>query len=606
MRNNTLTRRQLFQKLIVRFANNAQDKDPLFEKYSRKIYNGRRYSKQPYKNYITAKNSETARVKPLSSTLNIYSGTWGTREAIHLLRRTGFGFKIADVDRLAKLPFSDAVDLVLNTDVNPPAPPVNNYENDKPDENKLAYGSSWVDDFFKGYDIGNDTNYQRTQSLRSWSLGLALNQDITIREKMTLFWYHFIPVDFETVSQSPNEFANTNSARICYKYMKNLRDNAMGNYKQLIRNISTQPAMMFQLNNQANKKGAPDENFAREIQELFTIGKDVLNVYSQPDVVEASKVLTGWRVQDLNTANEKTNFIPARHDSSSKQFSSFFKNTPIVAAGEKEIDDFIDMIFNTNSEIVSKYICRRLYRFFVYYDIDKNIEDNVITPLAAYFVEKNWDIKPVLEKLFKSDHFHDMANRGVYIKSPFDLIIGTMRTFNASHNFADAANHELQYAIWENFNWALREMEQTMGSVPTISGWQAFYQKPNFHEYWINSNSIQKRYGYIDYLILYGIDIYKNDKKVATVEVDLILFVQQFPDDICKDPVKLIDECIKYLLPIDLSPEQKTEIKFNSLLSTGDKDTYWSQAWVEKSDEAKKRLKVMMLTILRLAEYQLM
>jgi uncharacterized protein (DUF1800 family) len=616
MENNTLTRRQLFQKLIVRLTNNAQDKDPLFEKYSRKIYNGRKYASNFYKNKTTAKNTQTERIKPVTSSTNPYPGTFGTREAIHLLKRTGFGFKIADVDKLAKLSCSDAVNLVLKIDPVTASLPVNYYENEKDnaDENKLPYGSTWINDFFPSYDPGNDTNGNRTQSLRAWSLGLALNQDITIREKMTLFWYHFIPIDFETIAQSPNDYANTNSARICYRYMKNFRDNATGNFKQLIRNIATQPAMMFQLNNQANKKGAPDENFAREIQELFTIGKDVPNVYSQADIVQAAKVLTGWRVQDLNTATEKTVFVADRHDTSDKQFSAFFGDTLIKNSGETEIVSFIDMIFS-KSEIVSKYICRRLYRFFVYYDIDANIEANVITPLAKLFVDSKWEILPVLESLFKSDHFYDMANRGVYIKTPFDVIIGAMRTFNATHNIADPTNYELQYYVWTNFNWALNDMQQSMGSVPNISGWQAFYQKPSFHEYWINSSSIQKRYGYLEYL-LYGIDIEieRNGDKTK-IEVDLIAFIQQFPATTCEDPKLLVDECIKYLLPIDLSDDQKSSIKTKSLLSNLGKDDYWTQSWNDylanttdmvKADEVKRRLKELIVTIVRLAEYQLM
>ena len=98
---------------------------------------------------------------------------------------------------------------------------------------------------------------------------------------------------------------------------------------------------------------------------------------------------------------------------------------------------------------MSKYICRRLYRFFVYYDIDSNIETNVIEPLSQLFVSNNWNIKPVLEKLFKSEHFFDMANRGVYIKSPFDIILGGLRTFNVNCNVSDATNHEAQYEIWK-------------------------------------------------------------------------------------------------------------------------------------------------------------
>jgi Protein of unknown function (DUF1800) len=251
---------------------------------------------------------------------------------------------------------------------------------------------------------------------------------------------------------------------------------------------------------------------------------------------------------------------------------------------------------------------------FVYYDIDDNIEANVIVPLAQLFVTSGWDILPVLKKLFKSEHFYDMPNRGVYIKSPFDLIIGTMRTFNASHNIADASNHELQYEVWNQFNWGLSEMEQRMGSIPTVSGWQAYYQKPSFHEYWINSNSLQKRFGYINYLFG-GIEIEKNNIKTK-VEVDLIKFVEQFPSNIIEDPDLLINECVKYLLPVDVLDDFKTRIKVRSLLPNDQTPNYyWTGSWLAykgapldmiKKEEVRNRLKSLVIGLLQLAEYQLM
>lgn len=617
MATTTLTRRALFKKIIGNSqGSNILQTDPLFDKYSRKIFKGRKTSSLNYKNNISdiqkSTKPETERVTPVTSGLATYTGTWGEREALHLLRRTGFGFKKANVDTLVALPFVNAINLVLNVNTTPPSPPVNYYQNLFADENNIPYGADWTNSPFSGYASGNDTNGYRTQSIRAWSLGLALNHDITIKEKMVLFWYHFIPIDFGIVQQSPNEYCNTNSARITYKYMKMFRDNPTGNFKTLIRNMATQPAMMFYLNNNANSKNAPDENFAREIMELFTIGKDVSNTYAQTDVVQAAKVLTGWRVQNLNTNSESTNFIANRHEISNKQFSPFFNNTIIPNSGAGEIDLFINMIFS-KTEIVSQYICRRLYRFFVYYDIDAAIETNVIVPLAQLFVASNWDILPVLDKLFKSQHFYDIANRGVYIKSPFDIIIGTMRTFNINYNVSDQTNHEAQYELWNDFNYALSEMQQAMGSIPNVAGWQAYYQKPSFHEYWINSNSIQRRYGLIEYMF-YGFDNIKNGL-TTRIEVDAIAFVQQFSNAIIEDPNLLVSECIKYLLPLDLSPSQKNIIKTQTLITTNQPDYYWTSAWqvylantsnVNNLNVVKVRLKSLLLTIVEYAEYQLM
>jgi uncharacterized protein (DUF1800 family) len=391
------------------------------------------------------------------------------------------------------------------------------------------------------------------------------------------------------------------------------RDNPLGNFKTIIRAMATQPAMMYYLNNQANTKTSPDENFAREIMELFTLGKDPLSQFTEVDVIQAAKVLSGWRVVNLNTVNPITNFDLSLHDTSNKQFSSFFNNTIINNAGALELDAFITMIFS-KSQVVSEYICRRLYRYFVYYDIDATIESTIITPLAQTFAANNWEIAPVLNQLFKSQHFFDMANRGVYIKSPFDLVIGSLRTFNLNYNVADPANHEAQYRIWNYYNnTILIGLEQSMGKIPNVSGWVAFYQNPSFHEYWINSSTTQKRFDFLS-KIFNGYNLVYNGLPTR-IEVDLIAFIQQFNPTICLDPDLLVAECITFLLPIDLSAIQRNEIKTQTLLSNQTTNNYWTSAWSlylsdtnnnTNKNSVKTRLKSLLVTLTQFAEYQLM
>lgn len=609
-------RRKLFTNLVNKEQNSLQKGDPLFEKYSRKDYTkGRKYQSARSIDSVAnsnAKDSNVLRVNPVTSGLAPYTGPWTTAEVLHLLRRTGYGYKKAHLDMLLTMNVSQAVDKILTIDATVPSPPVNYYQNTFADENNLPYGSSWVNDAFTG-SIGGTSNYYRWQGLKRWCLGLGLNHDISIREKMTWFWYHFIPVDFNAIYQSANSYCGNNSARISYTYIKLFRDNALGNFKTLIRQMATHPAMMFYLNNQANSSSAPDENFAREIMELFTLGKDPLSQYTEQDVIEAAKVLSGWRVQNLNTATPQTNFVSSLHNTSTKQFSSFFNNTTITNTGATELDTFITMLFS-KAQVVSEYICRRIYRYFVYYDIDQNIETNIITPLAQTFVANNWNIKPVLEQLFKSEHFYDMANRGVYIKSPLDLVIGTMRTFNLNHNVSDQTNYQAQYQLWATLtDGYLTQMEQVMGKVPSVSGWQAFYQNPSFHEYWINSNTTQRRFAYIN-AIFNGFNSTSNGL-TTRIEVDLMAFVQQFSYATCANPNLLIDECIKYLLPIDLSATQKETIKLQTLLTGQTTDSYWTNAWnnyvgsptnTSYVSIVKSRLKSLLVTICQYAEFQLM
>ncbi|MBE0390404.1 DUF1800 family protein [Flavobacterium sp. PL002] len=602
----TLNRRKLFNLVLKSFKSNLPKGDPLFEKYSRKVFNGRKYQSATNFN-----NRLTDRVAPVTSGLNVYSGTWGKQEAIHLLKRTGYGFKKADLDSLLTMSMTDAVNGILAVDTTAPTPPVNAYNNYSPDENGLAYGADWTNDPLERGKF--NTNSRRIDSLEQWNLGQACNQDRTIKEKMTWFWYHFIPVDFETVRAAPFPNSGTNSARISHTYIKMFRDNPTGNFKTLIRTMATHPAMMYYLNNHANTKKSPDENFAREIMELFTLGKGPLSKYTEVDVVQAAKVLSGWRVEDLDGAIPVTNFDVTNHEESDKQFSAFFNNTIIKNSGATELDEFIDMIFS-KSQVVSEYICRRLYRYFVYYDIDDTIESTIIVPLAKTFAASNWDILPVLDQLFKSQHFYDMANRGVFIKSPFDLVIGSLRTFNLPYNVADATNLEAQYRVWHYFNNTIcTGLEQSIGKVPNVSGWVAYYQNPSFHEYWINSSTTQKRFDFLNRLFN-GYNLTYNGL-TTRMEVDLIAFVQQFDPAICADPDLLVAECITYLLPIDLSTEQKDLIKIESLLSNQVTNYYWTSAWnsylSDTSNTTNKktvqtRIKSLLVTITQLAEYELM
>jgi uncharacterized protein (DUF1800 family) len=282
-------------------------------------------------------------------------------------------------------------------------------------------------------------------------------------------------------------------------------------------------------------------------------------------------------------------------------------------AGANELDALLTMIFAKSTEI-SRYICRRLYRFFVYYDIDANVEANVIVPLAQTFVANNWNIKPVLEQLFKSQHFFDMANRGVYIKSPFDLVAGTLNSFNV--NTTDA-NIEYQYRIWARYNdTSAGGMEQRMGSIPNVSGWNAYYQTPAYHQYWINSNTAQKRFSFVREMInTHTISGVFNPGTTTSRRfgIDTVAFAQQFGNTIASDPNALTATCLKYLLPVDLSQAQKDALKGRTLLYQQTTDSYWTTAWntyVASPTAANRkvvedRLKNLILEIIQLAEYQL-
>jgi uncharacterized protein (DUF1800 family) len=602
-----------FAKKQVAKKNNSTsgDPDPLFEKYSRKTLGNRHYS--PNIENATVLN----RVGNITSGLAAYTGTWSIWEVSHLLRRLSFGTKKTDVDALLALTPSAAVDtlLTISAPTVPSPTPLNHYQADAADP-AIPLGASWTSNHIEPHD--GSVDYHRRVSLTSWSWGLCIDDTATIREKMVHFWYHFIPINFEELSGQQN-----NSSTTCNDYMSLLRANALGNFQTLIKAIVKTPAMLLYLGNQYSTATIPNENFAREVMELFTMGKEPQN-YTEADVIAASKIFSGWRINNLFASPSPYPyagvFNATYHNQTNKVFSANFATPPATSAtinnqtganGANEFNLFFDMLFARQGVTVAKYICRRLYRFFVYYDIDTNIETNVITPLAAALISNNWEMMPTLKLLFKSQHFFDVANRGVMIKCPVDYIAGTVRTLKINTAAAAGANQlENQYRIWNSFQYnALANLEQGFGAVPTVSGWKAYYQPPTYYQNWINSNSIQRRAS----LLTSFTNGYFPGNSIR-LQFDPIAFVQQFPAATIQDPDFLIDAIMPYLFAVDFPASYKSTTKIATLLNGQVTNNYWTTAWTTyintpntaNTNIVKARLNSLFTTFLQLAEFQLM
>jgi len=587
------------------------DPDPLFEKYARKTLGPRLYSEaMEIPGLDPAPN---IRVTAVTSGLNPYAGAWTQWEVIHLLRRLSFGVKKADLDALLAMTPAAAVDSLLTVPapVNPSPTPLNYYQATLPDSGGIALGASWTSNNLTYVNANDGTNNSYRQlSLTSWSWGVCINDATNIREKMTQFWYHFIPVNFDDIRNQQN-----NSATMCNDYMNLLRTNALGNFKTLIKAIAKTPAMLVYLGNQYSTATVPNENFARELMELFTLGKVPTQNYTEADVIAASRVLSGWRVPSFVAAYPfAPGFNATYHNQTNKLFSSNFGNTTITnqtgVNGANEFDIFFDMLFTQQQTTISKYICRRLYRFFVYYDIDANIEANVIVPLAALLVSNNWNMAPVVSTLFKSEHFFDIANRGVMIKNPIDFITGSLRTLNINTRPAAGATQLAnQYAVWNYFqSYGDNNLEQGFGLVPNVSGWKAYYQDPTYYQNWINSNSIQRR------ATLLTSFVSGFTTGATSIKIDPIAYVQQFPSATIQDPDLLIDAIVPYLFTIDLPAQYKIDTKVQTLLAGQVTNSYWTTAWnnyiasptTANTNIVKTRLNSLLTTFLQLAEFQLM
>jgi uncharacterized protein (DUF1800 family) len=387
-----------------------------------------------------------------------------------------------------------------------------------------------------------------------------------------------------------------------------LNDYALGNFKKLTKQMTLDPAMLFYLNGHLNTKDAPDENYSRELQELFTLGKGPESKFTEDDVKAAARVLTGFTI-NYTTTPFSTMFVSKNHDTGDKQFSSFYSNTAVkgrtgLSAGLDELDDLLDMIFSVNE--VSKFICRRLYKFFIYYKIDSDAETNVIEPLAKIFRDNNYEIKPVLKALFESEHFYDNWNRACMIKDPYSHVAGFMRQWELE--LSDSTDHQKLYKAY-GFGAAYNAITQmNLGDPPSVSGWEAWYQVPLFHRSWITSDSLPKRNEFQDYLLWIGHKVEGFNIKVDVWKITKQFSRPNYPDD-------LITDAVEFLLPMSLDSTQLASLKA-ILLPGGIPDYNWTDEYNAAVDTSYPnhasalststlKLQSLYKAIMNLSEYQL-
>jgi len=532
----------------------------------------------------------------ITAGLEPYTGTWGDAQIMHLLRRTLFGVKKSDLDMFKNLEINNSVSQLLTASPFP-APPINNYNGIEDIEDPdVAFGETWITSPFN-----EEMEGFKIISLKAWLLKNIINQEPTLHEKMHLFWHNLL------VTQSFAIFTGKTS----YQYFDILRKNTFGNFKTLIKEITKSPAMLLYLNGAFNHKEAPDENYGRELQELFCIGKGEGSNYTENDVQTMARLLTGWTIDWDTLENEgaPTSFFNEEwHDTDDKQFSSFYGNTLITgksgSAGEGELDEMLDMIFANNE--VALYICRRLYNFFVYSEIDAATEQNVIVPLAEIFRNNDYEIMPVLEALFKSAHFHHDLNHGALIKNPIDHTFGIWRTFEMQE--LDESNLNLSLITYLNLHWTMSGIGLEIADPPSVAGWPAYYQSPQFDKSWITTNTITKRASLSDALTNYGFYIADD----VDITADLLQFVESL--DNSEEPSLMLREVATLLLGFDVSDEVINNLK-EILLSGQTTDAYWTIAWgdyiFDKSNEEYKsivltRLESTFQTMFQLAEFQLL
>ncbi len=521
-----------------------------------------------------------------------YKGEFGYNQAAHLLRRCVFGASKAEINTTIERGLEETIQLLL-AEQEKPAPPINSQY---PTDPNVPIGETWVT-----APITQGVNGYRRANLQRWWVGQMMNQGINLREKMTLFWHNHFVVEATVVGE----------AKSSYYYLDLLRTHAFGNFKTLTEEITIHPAMLRYLNGNQNIRQAPNENYARELFELFTIGKGPLvgegdyTYYTEEDVIEAAKVLTGWRNQLVTDSGiPSSNFTLNRHTLGSKQFSHRFDNHIIEENGEDEYKDLIDMIFGQRQ--VAQFLCEKLYRWFVYYVIDETTYANVIEPMADLLIENNYEIASVLEVLLTSEHFFDSVNYGVMIKNPLDFLIGFFKNFEVEFPPIDTQEGlTTNYKFWTIFSNASADLQMNVLNPPSVAGWIAYYQAPQYYQSWITSATFPDRINAVGRFLRGGVA--RDGFRLIIEPLSFVLQIES-----ADDPNELVKGIARVLFPKPLTDEQYIYLK--EVLIPGLPDYEWTIEFNELLADPQNedlgaaiyaKLVNLLDTMMSLAEYQL-
>jgi uncharacterized protein (DUF1800 family) len=528
-----------------------------------------------------------------SYSLKPYKSNLSESDLLHLLRRSLFGVGPKEVNHFKGKTLDQCVAILLKQSPTPP-PAIEEYFPEGNDPN-IPIGQTWINAPYGD----EETNYKRKIMLRMWWLGQLLNRDYSLTEKMTLFWHNHYVTEMDVVHDS----------RYSYHYVAMLRKHALGNFKQLIREGTTCPAMLVYMGGNTNFKSAPNENYARELMELFTLGKGYGVQYTEGDVKAAAKILTGWKDDKTKITGV---FDANQHDTNDKKFSAFFNHQIIKGksgeAGAIETDELVEMIFRKKE--AARFVCRNLYRWMVYAHVNEKIDNEIIAPLADVYIKNNYDIKSVLRILLSSEHFFDSAFRGCIVKSPVDFLVGVSQQIGLKiylkqeNTYADLKCHE----PWAQYYLSCEDLTQRIGDPPTVAGWPAYYQAPKYHQWWVDSASLSLRKKMSDGLSTNEGLLFNG----YSVSFDFMAFAKQLnaPENLSE----FVAQTTHLLCAVP--PNSSTIEQLKGLLISGmETDYYWEKAWKklnenpndkETSEVILARLRMFFAKLFSLPEYQMM
>lgn len=549
------------------------------------------------------------------ASLTALNETLGLRRAKHLLRRATFNFSKTQLDTLANMSATDAVNSIATNPANVLSEPYDPIPTSDPDGFWLS--SSEHPNTFDG-------NSRKRAHITAWWWHNAMAQT-SIKHKLSFFLHTTFTIGKDSGAGFPS---NT------YDHIRLLDHYALGNLKVLAKKITLDNAMLDYLNNTQNNKNNPNENYAREYLELFTIlkgpqiGEGNYTNYTEFDIQQAAKVFSGFKTNVDRSIIDSDTGIPSgyaklnQHNTSDKTFSAAFNNHTITGRNTAEgmideLHDFVDMIF-AQPETAKAY-CRKLYRYFVKSTWNATVETDIIEPLAQILINNDYELLPVVKTLLSSEHFYDADDEdatdniiGSIIKSPLQLVSEICSAFNVS--LPDPETSALWY--YRNFfQWFIHNnyfKASGMGlyNPDSVAGYPAYYQEPSFDRNWFSSNTLIGRYKIIESFIL-GRNTLVNSTPKIYATLDTIAFIEN-NIIVPSNPFNIVEEISELLYPESIDLDRL--FYFKDFLTEGFSDYYWTSAWTQyqntKSEidktAVKTRLDALITAMVNAPEFQLM
>jgi uncharacterized protein (DUF1800 family) len=477
----------------------------------------------------------------ITSTLQPYvpstENPWNAERIRHAYRRIGYDTNKTTIINALTLSPSQLIDQLIDESLNAPHWP------------EPAWADFTNDDYAN---LGLDFDDQTQENHREVMLEVMNQMQTTgLKGRLMLFWSNHFVTRLEDYYTSNH----------LYEYYKTIEDYALGSFQEFVRDIGVTSAMLVFLNGYENTNNSPNENYARELYELFTLGVD--NGYTEQDIVETSRALTGY--------NHRQNWTyPINYDD-----STFDANDKTIfnQTGNWTYDDVINILFQERAPQIATHICRKLYAYF----ISATVNEDVVSDMAALFIV-DFNIANVLRTLFKSEHFFDVKSIGTQIKSPYDMTMSYLKITNFS----------MQDNQFEGMLWYNNMLGQQMFEPVDVAGWQ-------MDRDWINSSTLTGRWQILQWTIWHTWNNFNEELRTFAIE----------SSGNSNDPYIVTKSIIDRFIPLELFSPEEYEAATDVFKHNLPENYYEDQIWNLQYESAPYQVVLLLLHLIKIPEFQL-